>query len=91
MQPAADMLKNELDKIEIKDAQIPVCANVTANYVSSAAEIRDLLIKQVTNPVLWEDSVKKMLADGINSFVEVGAGKVLSGLIKKIDRGAKCI
>jgi len=90
MQPAADNLKVELDKIEIKDAQIPVVANVTANYVAKASEIRDLLIKQVTSPVLWEDSVKKMLADGISTFVEVGSGKILSGLIKKIDRGAIC-
>ncbi len=86
MQPAADNLKAELDKIEVKDAQIPVVANVTANYVTKASEIRDLLIKQVTSPVLWEDSVKKMLEQGINTFVEVGSGKVLSGLIKKTDR-----
>ncbi|MBU1027387.1 MAG: ACP S-malonyltransferase, partial [Candidatus Margulisbacteria bacterium] len=86
MQPAADKLKVELDKIEIKDAQIPVFANVTANPVTSGSEIKDLLVKQVTSPVLWEDSVKKMVADGITNFVEVGPGKVLSGLIKKIDR-----
>ncbi len=86
MQPAADKLKIELDKIGVKDAQIPVVANVTANYVTSASEIRDLLIKQVTSPVLWEDSVKRMIGDGISNFVEVGPGKVLSGLIKKIDR-----
>ncbi|MFA6548956.1 MAG: ACP S-malonyltransferase [Candidatus Margulisiibacteriota bacterium] len=84
MQPAADKLKVELDKIEIKDAQIPVVANVTANYVTKGAEIRTLLYKQVTSPVLWEDSVKKMVADGVTTFIEVGAGKVLSGLIKKI-------
>lgn len=89
MQPAADNLKVELDKIEINDAQIPVVANVTANYVSKASEIRDLLVKQVTSPVLWEDSIKKLLADGINSFVEVGSGKVLSGLIKKTDKTAE--
>ena len=89
MQPAADKLKAELDKVEIKDAQIPVVANVTANYVTKADEIRSLLIKQVTNPVLWEDSVKKMIGDGITSFVEVGPGKVLAGLIKKIDRSTQ--
>jgi [acyl-carrier-protein] S-malonyltransferase len=88
MQPAADNLKVELDKIEIKDAQIPVVANVIADYVAKASEIRELLIKQVTSPVLWEDSVKKMLAVGISTFVEVGSGKVLSGLIKKTDRSA---
>ncbi len=86
MQPAADKLKTELDKIEIKDAQIPVVANVTANYATTATDIKNLLIKQVTAPVLWEDSIKKMLAEGVSSFIEVGSGKVLAGLIKKIDR-----
>lgn len=89
MQPAADNLKVELDKVEIKDAQVPVVANVTADYVTKAADIRELLIKQVTSPVLWENSVKKMIADGVTSFVEVGSGKVLSGLIKKIDRNVE--
>lgn len=89
MQPAADKLKLELDKIEIKDATIPVIANVTASPVTSAAEIKDLLVKQVTAPVLWEDSVKKMIADGTTQFIEVGPGKVLAGLIKKIDRAAE--
>ena len=90
MQPAADKLKVELDKIEVKNAKIPVIANVTASPVSSGSEIRELLVKQVTNPVLWENSVKRMITDGITSFVEVGPGKVLSGLIKKIDRGVLC-
>jgi len=89
MQPAADQLKVALDKIEIKDATIPVVANVTADYVTKGAEIKALLVKQVTSPVLWEDSVKKMIADGVGSFVEVGPGKVLSGLIKKIDRSVE--
>lgn len=84
MQPAADKLSAELDKIEIKDAKIPVIANATAQPVIKAAEIKDLLIKQVTRPVLWEDSVKKIVADGVSQFVEVGPGKVLCGLIKKI-------
>lgn len=89
MQPAADKLKTELDRIEVKDAKIPVIANVTADYVLKGADIRDLLIKQVTCPVLWENSVKKMAADGITNFVEVGSGKVLSGLIKKTERNAQ--
>ena len=85
MQAAADKLKIELDKITIKDAKIPVIANVTAQPVISGAEIKALLVKQVTAPVLWEDSVRRMVADGVAQFVEVGPGKVLSGLIKKID------
>jgi [acyl-carrier-protein] S-malonyltransferase len=85
MQPAADKLAEQLDKITIKDAALPVYANVTALPVTSGAEIKRLLIKQVTSPVLWEDSVAKMIADGMTSFIEAGPGKVLSGLIKKID------
>jgi [acyl-carrier-protein] S-malonyltransferase len=84
MQPAANKLKIELDKIEIKNAQVPVVANVTGNFVTKGTEIRELLYQQVTSSVLWEDSVKKMIADGVTSFIEVGPGKVLSGLIKKI-------
>jgi [acyl-carrier-protein] S-malonyltransferase len=86
MQPAADKLKLELEKIEIKDAQIPVVANATADYATKGSDIRNLLILQVTKSVLWEDSIRKMIGDGISSFVEVGPGKVLSGLIKKINR-----
>ena len=89
MQPAAEKLKAELDKIEFRDAQIQVVANVTADYVTHATEIKELLIKQVTSPVLWEDSVIKMIKDGIASFVEVGPGSVLSGLIKRTDRNAQ--
>ncbi|MEE8638136.1 MAG: ACP S-malonyltransferase [Candidatus Margulisiibacteriota bacterium] len=89
MQPAAQKLKLELDKIQIKDAQIPLVANVTADYTTKASEIRELLIKQVTHPVLWEDSIKKMLDDGITSFIEVGPGRVLSGLIQRINRKAE--
>lgn len=84
MQPAADKLKIELDKIEIKDAKIPVIANVTAMPVTKGAEIKELLVKQVTGSVLWEDSVRYMLAQGVDDFVEVGPGNVLTGLIKKI-------
>ncbi|MFH1826050.1 MAG: ACP S-malonyltransferase [bacterium] len=89
MQPAADKLKVELAKVEIKDATIPVVANVTADYVTKAEQIRDLLYKQVTSPVRWEESVKKMIADGITSFIEVGTGTVLAGLIKKIDKNVE--
>jgi len=85
MQPAADKLAAELEKIAFKDAMIPIYANVNARAVTSSAEIKKLLIKQVTAPVLWEASIKQMIADGATRFIEVGPGKVLSGLIKKID------
>jgi len=83
MQPAADKLKIELGKIEIKDANIPVVANVTAKPVTSGQEIKELLFRQVTGSVLWEDSVRYMISQGVDNFVEVGPGQVLTGLIKK--------
>jgi [acyl-carrier-protein] S-malonyltransferase len=85
MQPAADKLAAQLDKITFHDAKVPVYANVTAAPATSGIEIKQLLIKQVTAPVLWEDLIKNMVAGGSNNFVEVGPGKVLAGLIKKID------
>ena len=84
MQPAADKLALELDKININDITIPVISNVTAEKVYKGIEIKKLLVKQVTSPVLWEDSIKNMSADGVTNFIEVGPGKVLTGLIKKI-------
>ena len=89
MKPAADKLAEELNKINIKDASIPVVSNVTADYVTNAAAIKELLVKQMTSPVLWEDSIIKMVNDGFDTFIEVGPGKVLTGLIKKISPKAK--
>jgi [acyl-carrier-protein] S-malonyltransferase len=70
----------------MKDAQVPVIANVTAGPITSASEIKDKLIEQLYSPVLWEDSVRKMIDLGVDTFIEIGPGKVLSGLIKKIDK-----
>jgi len=86
MKPASNYLENVLNEIEIKDAQIPVIANVTAKPVEKADEIKQLLIEQLYSPVLWEDSVHSLINLGVDTFVEVGAGKVLSGLVKKVDR-----
>ncbi|MEH7502366.1 ACP S-malonyltransferase [Neobacillus drentensis] len=86
MKPAAVQLREVLDEIEMKDASIPVVVNVTAEPISSASEIKDKLIEQLYSPVLWEDSVRKMIDLGVDTFIEVGSGKVLSGLIKKIDK-----
>jgi [acyl-carrier-protein] S-malonyltransferase len=86
MKPAQKRLAMELDKIEIKDAQIPVVSNVTAEHVKDAKAIKELLIKQVTSPVRWSESVQKMIGEGINYFLEVGPKTVLCGLIKNIDK-----
>ncbi|USK86544.1 ACP S-malonyltransferase [Peribacillus asahii] len=86
MKPAADQLNEVLNKISIVQADIPVISNVTAEPITEPADIQEKLIEQLYSPVLWEDSVKKLLDLGVDTFVEVGPGKVLGGLIKKIDR-----
>lgn len=87
MQPASERLAEVLAPIAVNDAQIPVVANVTAAEVTSGAEIKELLVKQAAMPVLWETSVRNMVADGVDTFVEVGPGKVLTGFTKKIAKG----
>nr|WP_263328025.1 ACP S-malonyltransferase [Neobacillus sp. Marseille-Q6967] len=89
MKPAASQLREVLDKLQIQDAAIPVIANVSANPMSTAAEMKENLIEQLYSPVLWEDSVEKMIQLGVDTFIEIGPGKVLSGLIKKINRSVK--
>ncbi|GAB6935812.1 ACP S-malonyltransferase [Calditerricola yamamurae] len=90
MRPAAERLAEVLADVPLADARVPVVANVTARPVTRAEEIRRLLVEQVAAPVLWEDSVRAMLDAGVDTFVEIGPGSVLTGLIKKIDRRARC-
>jgi [acyl-carrier-protein] S-malonyltransferase len=89
MEPAAEKFKAVLDGIAIRDAAVPVIANVDAEVETGAVDIKAKLIRQLYSPVLWEDSVKKMISLGVDTFIEVGPGKVLSGLIRKIDRSVK--
>jgi [acyl-carrier-protein] S-malonyltransferase len=89
MKPAADQFVSILDSITIKDAAVPVIANVTAAPVTDHEEIKRLLIEQLYSPVQWEDSVEKLLELGVDTFIEVGPGKVLSGLVKKVNRRVK--
>lgn len=86
MKPAAERLKAELDKIVLSDAKVPVVANVNAEYVTDSRKISDLLVRQVYSPVLWEKSIRNMIAKGVDTFVEIGPGKALSGFVKRIDR-----
>ena len=86
MKPAAERLKEVLDKIEFHDAKFPVVANVTAEPVTKAEEIRALLVKQAACPVKWEMSMQNMIRNGFDTYVEVGPGKVLTGFTRKIDR-----
>jgi [acyl-carrier-protein] S-malonyltransferase len=84
MESAKSGLKAALEKTTIRDASIPVYANVTAKPVRAADEIRRLLNEQLTSPVRWEETIKNMAADGASVFVEIGPGKVLQGLVKRI-------
>ncbi|HWI60303.1 MAG TPA: ACP S-malonyltransferase [Symbiobacteriaceae bacterium] len=84
--PAGEMLKSALNDVNVQDARIPVVANVTADYVGEGAVIRDLLVRQVSTPVRWEESMRRLLADGYDTFIEVGPSRVLTGFMKKIDR-----
>ncbi len=86
MIPAGDRLSGDLDQVVIGDPKIPVVANVSADLVHTGAEVKDALIRQVYSPVRWEETILRLLAMGGAVFIEVGPGKVLSGLIKKISR-----
>ena len=89
MKPAAEKFASVLDDLDLVDAKIPVIANVTAAPIQDQADIKTKLVEQLYSSVLWEDSVRNMLDLGVDTFIEIGPGKVLSGLIKKIDRKAK--
>ena len=86
MKPAAERLKNTLDEVEMVDATIPVIANVNAKSVTDREQIKQQLVEQLYSPVRWEDSVRELIELGVTHFIECGPGKVLSGLVKKINR-----
>ena len=88
MKPAAEKLSSELDKITVKDAIIPVVANVNGQILEQSSVIKQSLVDQAASPVLWEDCVAKIVDYGATTFVEVGPGKVLTGFTKKIAKEA---
>lgn len=89
MKPANEEFAAYLDQVTFNNASIPVYANVSASPVTAKNEIKDLLIRQLYSPVRFEESIRKMNEENVDAFVEVGNGKVLSGLLRKIDRSAK--
>ena len=86
MAPAAAEMEEALDAVAMEDPTVPLVANVTAAPVAAAAEVRDLLVRQVTAMVRWRESVLALREGGVDSIVEIGAGRVLSGLVRRIDR-----
>lgn len=91
MRPAEERLAADLDKIEIRTPLVPVAKNVDAQFARSAGEVRDGLKRQVTSPVRWEECIRNLLASGVNLIIEVGPGRVLSGLMRQIDQGIECL
>ena len=85
MQPAADRLKAEIESIEIKAPKVKIVTNVNAKYELTPQDIKDNLVSQVKSSVLWEESIRYLAGQGIKRFIEVGPGKVLSGLLRRID------
>jgi [acyl-carrier-protein] S-malonyltransferase len=90
MQPADQQLADALSRVRIQSPRVPVWSNVDAQPHSDPEEIRSLLIRQVIQPVLWEQTMKNLLASGCGRFYEIGPGRVLAGLLRRIQRGVEC-
>ena len=89
MSKATEIMTQELNKLSFKDAENKLISNVTAEEISNTEELKTLLIKQIENRVRWRESVNNMINNGVNHFIEIGPGKVLSGLVKRINREVK--
>ena len=89
MSKATQIITEELNKLSFKDAENKLISNVTAEEISNTEELKTLLIKQIENRVRWRESVNNMINNGVNHFIEIGPGKVLSGLVKRINKEVK--
>lgn len=89
LKPASDKLEIELENVAVNKMNLPVITNVTGDYIKEENQIKDLLRKQVMSSVLWENTINRMIADGVDIFIEIGPGKVLTGFVKKINRKLK--
>ena len=86
MNKATNIMREELDKLNFKKGNNALISNITADEIFNADELKDLLIKQIENRVRWRESVINMINKGVNQFIEIGPGKVLSGLVKRINK-----
>lgn len=89
MKPAGDALSEVLENVPLSSLKVPYVTNVTAEVVGDQSKIKELLVKQVSSSVRWEQSIRTMIAEGADTFVEIGPGRTLSGFMKKIDRNVK--
>ncbi len=90
MKPAADRLAQTLEAVAVGAMTAPVVSNVEAKPNADAARVKPLLVEQVCAPVLWEQIIQNIVAAGVTNFIEIGPGKVLAGLVKRIDKEASC-
>ena len=88
---AGEKLGQVLSRVELHEPRIPYVANVTAQYVKNAAEVKELLTRQVSSSVRWQQSVEAMIGDGVDTFIEIGPGKTLAGFMRKISRDVKTL
>jgi len=91
MKPAQDRLAVDLQNVRFADAQAPVVTNIDATAEQNGGKLRDLLVRQVSQPVRWLESVEFLINQGVQTFIEIGPGKVLSGLVRQIDRNVRCV
>ena len=89
MNKATNIMSDELNKLNFIEGENKLISNVTANEISNTNELKDLLVKQIENRVRWRESVINMINSGVNHFIEIGPGKVLSGLVKRISKEVK--
>ena len=88
---AGDRLSKVLEEVAVCDIQVPYIANVTADYVTDKGQVKELLTKQVSSSVRWEQTIRRMIEDGVDTFIEIGPGKTLSGFMRKISREVKTV
>ena len=89
MNKATNIMSNELNELNFIEGENKLISNVTANEISNTSELKDLLVKQIENRVRWRESVINMINNDVNHFIEIGPGKVLSGLVKRINKNVK--
>ena len=91
MSKATEIMREELNKLKFKNGSNPLISNITADEIFNAEELKNLLVKQIENRVRWRESVVNMINKGVNQFIEIGPGKILSGLIKRINNEVEII
>lgn len=91
MEEAGKKLEAELDSVELSDFAIPYVSNLTAEYVTEKADVKPLLVKQISSSVRWQQSIEKMIANGVDTFVEIGPGRTIAGFVRKISKDAQVI